>query len=63
MDRPPTVYLERGHICSLGHDALRAIVYSDERDAGLAREVQRTGALYEVGSCLPVTLAAYVRGT
>ena len=57
MDSPPTVYLERGHIYSLGHDAPRAIVYSDERDAGLAREVQGAGALCEVGSCLPVTLA------
>jgi DNA-binding NtrC family response regulator len=41
----------------------RAIVYTDERDAGLARDVQRAGAFYEVGNCLPVTLAAYVKGT
>jgi len=40
-----------------------AIVYSDERDAGLAREVHRAGAFYEVGTSLPVTLAGYLRGT
>ena len=39
-----------------------AIVYSDERDPGLAREAQRAGAFYEVVTCLPVTLRAYVTG-
>jgi DNA-binding NtrC family response regulator len=43
--------------------AAPAIVYSDERDPGLAREAQRAGAFYEVGTCLPVTLAAYLTGT
>ena len=51
------------YLSSPGDGAPRAIVYSDERDAGLAREVQRAGAFYEVGACLPVTLAAYVKGT
>ena len=51
------------YLSSPAEGAPRAIVYSDDRDAGLAREVQRAGAFYEVGSCLPVTLAAYVKGT
>jgi DNA-binding NtrC family response regulator len=51
------------YLSSPGDGAPRAIVYSDERDAGLAREVQRAGAFYEVGACLPVTLVAYVSGT
>ena len=40
----------------------RAIVFSDEPDAGLGREVQRAGAFYELGARLPVTLAAYLAG-
>jgi DNA-binding NtrC family response regulator len=51
------------YVSSHGHGTPRAIVYSDERDPGLAREVQRAGAFYEVAACLPVTLAAYVKGT
>jgi DNA-binding NarL/FixJ family response regulator len=51
------------YLSSSGQGSPRCIVYSDERDSGLAREVQRAGAFYEVGSQLPVTLAAYVRGT
>ena len=51
------------YVSSRGHGTPRAIVYSDERDPGLAREVRRAGAFYEVATCLPVTLAAYVRGT
>ena len=39
-----------------------SVVYSDVREAGLAREVQRAGAFYEVGGSLPVTLAGYVMG-
>jgi DNA-binding NarL/FixJ family response regulator len=50
------------YLSSYAQGAPRCIVYSDERDSGLAREVQRAGAFYEVGSQLPVTLAAYVRG-
>ena len=53
------VYLSRRS----GGGAPRAIVYSNERDAGMAREVQRAGAFYEVGNRLPVTLAAYLVGT
>jgi len=41
----------------------RAIVFSDEPDAGMGREVQRAGAFYELGPRLPVTLAAYLTGT
>jgi DNA-binding NtrC family response regulator len=40
----------------------RAIVYSDEHDAGLARQVQQAGAFYEVGAGVPGTLAAYAKG-
>jgi len=40
----------------------RAIVFSDEPDAGLGREVQRAGAFYELGARLPVTLASYLTG-
>ena len=41
----------------------RAIVYSHERDPWLAREVHQAGAFYEIASCLPVTLAAYLSGS
>jgi len=51
------------YLRSPGRGAPCAIVYSDNRDPGLAREAQRAGAFYEVGTCLPVTLAAYVTGT
>jgi DNA-binding NtrC family response regulator len=42
--------------------APRAIVYSNEYDLRLARAAQQTGAFYELGPCLPVTLEAYVTG-
>jgi DNA-binding NtrC family response regulator len=48
---------------SAKHGTPRAIVYSEERDPSLAREIQRAGAFYEIASCLPVTLTAYIRGT
>jgi hypothetical protein len=51
------------YLSSSVQGAPRCIVYSDVRDSGLAREVQRAGAFYEVGSQLPVTLSAYVIGT
>ena len=51
------------YLRSSGHGAPRAILYSDERDPALAREAQRAGAFYEVGPCLPITLAAYITGT
>jgi hypothetical protein len=54
--------LHLAYLIAAGVGAPRAIVYSDERDAGLAREAQRAGAFYEVGACLPVTLAAYFSG-
>jgi DNA-binding NtrC family response regulator len=38
----------------------RAIVYSADRDLGLAREIQRSGAFYEVAASLPITLASYI---
>jgi DNA-binding NtrC family response regulator len=38
----------------------RAIVYSEQRDPSLAREIHRSGAFYEIASCLPVTLAGYL---
>jgi DNA-binding response OmpR family regulator len=40
----------------------RCIVYTDTTDLVLGREVQRAGAFYETASCLPVTIAAYMRG-
>ncbi len=42
--------------------AARAIVYADHLDAGLAREVQRAGAFFELIECLPVTLPGYLIG-
>jgi DNA-binding NtrC family response regulator len=39
---------------------LHAIVYTNERDPGLANEVQHAGAFYEIMTCLPVTLPAYL---
>ena len=50
------------YLGSTGQDAPRAIAYSDDLDPGLAREVQRAGAFYETGACLPVTLAGYLKG-
>jgi len=41
----------------------RCIVYTEQRDPWLAREVQRTGAFYETLECLPVTLTAYFTHT
>jgi hypothetical protein len=41
----------------------RAIVYSDQHDAALAREIQQSGAFYEIGTSLPLTLTAYLRAT
>jgi DNA-binding NtrC family response regulator len=55
--------LHLAYLLSAAGATPRAIVYSDERDVGLAREAQRAGAFYEVGACLPVTLAAYFSGT
>jgi DNA-binding NtrC family response regulator len=51
------------YLSCAGDGAPRAIVYTDQRDPGLAHEVQRAGAFYDVAACLPVTLAAFVRGT
>ena len=41
----------------------RSVVYTDRRELVMARDVQRAGAFYETGECLPVTLAAYFHGT
>jgi DNA-binding NtrC family response regulator len=54
--------LHLAYLCMAGLGTPRVIVYTDARDAGLAREVQRAGAFYEVGTCLPITLAAYLTG-
>jgi len=51
--------LHLAYLCMAGLGTPRVIVYTDARDQSLAREVQRAGAFYEVGTCLPVTLAAY----
>jgi DNA-binding NtrC family response regulator len=49
------------YLTSPGRGA-RAIVYSDEHDVALAREVQRVGAFYEVSPGVPAMLAAYAKG-
>jgi hypothetical protein len=54
--------LHLAYLLSPGPVGPRAIVYSIERDSGLAREVQRSGAFYEVAACLPITLASYMTG-
>jgi DNA-binding NtrC family response regulator len=41
----------------------RAIVYSAAPDPWLAREAERTGALYEIASSVPVRLAACLAET
>jgi hypothetical protein len=41
----------------------RVIVYTDAREPGLAREVHRAGAFYEVAANLPITLFAYLSPT
>jgi hypothetical protein len=40
----------------------RCIVYTDNMDLVLGREVQRSGAFYETAACLPVTFKAYLQG-
>jgi DNA-binding NtrC family response regulator len=55
--------LHLAYLNAPGQGVPKVIVYSDEHDAGLARVVQRAGAFYEVGACLPVTLGAYVKGS
>jgi DNA-binding NtrC family response regulator len=54
--------LHLAYVASISPQPPRVIVYSEQRDPGLAREAQRAGAFYEVGECLPVTLAAYLEG-
>jgi DNA-binding NtrC family response regulator len=49
------VYLAR----VLGSTA-RAIVYDEQPDVAQAREVQRSGALYELKHRLPITLPTYI---
>jgi DNA-binding NtrC family response regulator len=51
------------HLASGNLRPPRCIVYTDTRDAALAREVQRSGAFYETAECLSVTLTAYLQGT
>ena len=51
------------HLRSPGPDAPRAIVYTDKRDPGLARQVQQAGAFYEIRERLPVSLGAYLYRT
>jgi DNA-binding NtrC family response regulator len=51
------VHLVASHVAGA-----KCIVYTDRRDPALAREVQRAGAFYETAECLPVTMAAYLRG-
>jgi len=48
------------YLCSSGQGAPRCIVYSDERDSGLAEKYNGRGVLRS-GQPVAVTLAAYVR--
>jgi DNA-binding NtrC family response regulator len=50
--------LQLVYLSSYGRPAPQAIVYSAEPDPWLAREAERTGALYEIASSVPVMLAA-----
>ena len=52
------VYLAAGR-----HAPPRSIVYTDERDPGLAREAQRAGAFYDTRGHLPAVIATYLRAT
>ena len=51
------------HLAAVHGTHPRSIAYTDRRDVGLAKEAQRAGAFYEILPCLPVTIAAYLRGT
>lgn len=51
------------HLAAAHGLPVRCIVYTDERDVELARDIQSAGAFYETRECLPTTLAAYLRGT
>jgi DNA-binding NarL/FixJ family response regulator len=51
------------YLAATTHQPPRCIVYTDQRDAWLAGEIQRAGAFYEMRECLPVTLTAYLTGT
>ena len=49
------------YLSSCGPTMPCAIVYSEKRDPSLGRDIHRAGAFYEIASCLPVTLAAYLK--
>jgi DNA-binding NtrC family response regulator len=51
------------HLLAARGMAARSIVYTDEREIGLAKLAHRAGAFYETRECLFVALAAYLRGT
>jgi DNA-binding NtrC family response regulator len=46
---------------SFNRGLTRAIVYSNELDVGIAREVQLAGAFYELRTSLPAALHSYLR--
>jgi hypothetical protein len=50
------------HLAATAGLPTRAVVYTDEYDALIGREVQRAGAFYETRACLEMALPAYVRG-
>jgi hypothetical protein len=53
------------HLVHLGGSNLegpRAVVYSDECDGWLGREVRRAGAFFELGTRLRVSLGGYLMG-
>ena len=54
--------LHLAYLCLSRQLPPRLIVYSQTREPGLAQEVHRAGAFYEVGDCLAVTLSAYMTG-
>jgi DNA-binding NtrC family response regulator len=48
------------YLVKLGGAPVHAVVYGNETDLGLASEVRRAGAFYEVAERLPITLPTYI---
>ena len=48
------------YLAKLSGSPVRAVVYAERADPGVATEVQRAGAFYEVADRLPVTLPPYI---
>ena len=48
------------YLAKLSGSPVRAIVYAERADPGVATEVQRAGAFYEVADRLPINLPTYI---